>query len=79
MSRPKSDFELPQFGPNLKRLRELRGLSQAELAAQISVQQTYISALELGHKNCSLGLAAKLAEALEIKLEKFLENISNRG
>ncbi len=77
MSRPKIDFQLPQFGPNLRRIRETKGFTQAALAKALSVKQSYISELELGRNNCSLGLAAKIAEVLKIKIEKLLENIAN--
>ncbi len=73
MPRPK--FDLPQFGPNLRRIREQRGLSQSALAAAVGLRQNHVSDLESGRSQPYLSMAVRLSEALKIKLEKFLEKI----
>lgn len=73
MPRPK--FDVPQFGPNLRRIRQAKGLSQAALAEAVGLAQNHVSDLERGDSQPYLGLVAKLAEALKIKVDKFLEKI----
>lgn len=54
----------------LIRLREQRGLTQAQLASRIGVSQPFIAKLESGEThNFSLGTLVKLAVALDSELE----------
>jgi transcriptional regulator with XRE-family HTH domain len=52
------------FGYRLRQLRELEGLSQAELAARAGLHVTYVSSIETGRRNLSLVNIHALAEAL---------------
>lgn len=56
-----------QFGRNLRAYRKQRGLSQEKLAELSGLHRTYISGLELGKRNPSITIVARLAEALEIE------------
>ncbi len=55
-----------QFGANLARARERRGLSQSQLAGEVDVLYTYISRIETGKAAPSFGLILRLAAALEV-------------
>ncbi len=67
-----------QFIMNLKYYRELRGLSQAELAGIMECGTGTIGNLEAGSSKPSFDLIIKLAYALEVEpCDLFLRNSSN--
>lgn len=53
-------------GEMLRTLRELQGLSQAELARRTGLSQSNISALETGSRNMGRERALVLARALRV-------------
>jgi transcriptional regulator with XRE-family HTH domain len=61
------------FGANVKKFREIKGLSQEELAELSDLHRTYISAIERGKRSISLKNIQRIAHALGIKeYELFL-------
>lgn len=74
------------FGQAVRRRRLKMGLSQEEFADKAGVHRTYISAIELGKVQVSIGVAQKLAAALDvplsriwIELEREVIRAANRG
>lgn len=61
------------FADNVKRLREQRGLSQAELAEQVNVTQPMIAQYEKGLKIPTIITGVELARALGTTCEELLE------
>lgn len=59
-----SDF-LKLVGAKLRRLRKAKGFSQAELAHQAELQDTYIGGVERGERNISLLTLEKIVNVLE--------------
>ena len=55
------------FGDLLKKLREERGLSQAQLALESDVDQTFVSLLERGRRQPTLGTLFALCDALRVE------------
>ena len=55
------------FGANVRRWRKARGLSQEELADRAKLHPTYVSGIETGHRNPTVKIIARLAEALEVE------------
>jgi transcriptional regulator with XRE-family HTH domain len=53
-----------RVGRNMKRLREIRGWSQEELADQAGIHRTYVSGVERGVRNPTVTVLEKLAVAL---------------
>lgn len=53
-----------RVGRNMKRLREVRGWSQEELADQAGIHRTYVSGVERGVRNPTVTVLEKLAVAL---------------
>ena len=53
-----------EFNKKLKKLREEKGLSQAELAKMAGVSQTTICDVEIGNKMPKLDTAMKICKAL---------------
>lgn len=60
------EFELP-FGAALRRLRLAAGLTQEQLGLESGVQRNFISLIETGHNQPTIGTVSKLARALGMK------------
>jgi transcriptional regulator with XRE-family HTH domain len=56
---------------NLRRLRVKRGLSQENLAVDAGIDRTYVSRLERGLENPTIGILEQLAAALDAKIVEF--------
>lgn len=54
---------------NLKKIRELRGLSRAQLAKMVGVYIRYIGLIEDGRRTPSLKISMALAKALRVSVE----------
>jgi transcriptional regulator with XRE-family HTH domain len=63
------------FGLAVRRRRNQLGLSQEDFADKAGIHRTYVSSIELGKVGVSIGVAHKLALALEIPLSKLWRNI----
>jgi methanogenic corrinoid protein MtbC1/DNA-binding XRE family transcriptional regulator len=63
---------LRKLGHSVHEYRKLRGLSQQELAHSSDLDRAYISAVEHGKQNISIGAIAKLAKALNLSIEELL-------
>lgn len=64
---PKPSIDLDRsIGPNLRRLRTRRGLSQERLAQLAEIHRTEVGLLENGKREPKAGIIAKLAGALQI-------------
>jgi len=72
----------PEFGPTLRRLRFERGLSQEALAERVGMaSHAHLSRLESGHKQPTVEMLFRLADALEVpastiilEMEKEIRN-----
>ena len=66
--KPKKDTALPEYdlGERLRYLRELRNLTQKQLALQADISQATIAHIEKSTKDPSVETLRKLAEALDI-------------
>ena len=60
------------FGYNVKRARTERFMSQASLAKAMGVSRSYINRLELGQKNPTFDVLARLSTSLHIKVHELL-------
>ena len=63
---------LRKLGHSIHEYRKLRGMSQQELATSSDLDRAYISAVEHGKQNISIGAIAKLAKALNLSIEELL-------
>lgn len=62
-----------EFGENLKNLREMKGMSQAELADDLGVTRALIAQYETGAKAPNVNLAAKIAKALGVTIDAMMQ------
>jgi putative transcriptional regulator len=58
----------------LRELRQMRGLSQAELAEKLKVSRQTVNALETEKYDPSLPLAFKIARLFRLKIEEIFED-----
>lgn len=56
-------------------LRQKTGLSQEKFALMIGMDRTYFSSVESGKRNISLLNIKKIADGLEITVDKLFENL----
>jgi methanogenic corrinoid protein MtbC1/DNA-binding XRE family transcriptional regulator len=63
---------LRKLGHSVHEYRKLRGMSQQELADSSDLDRAYISAVEHGKQNISIGAISKLAKALALSIEELL-------
>lgn len=66
------DELLPNVGEILKRLRTRRGLSLEEVARRSGLSQSFLSSLERGKTDVSLGRLSKLARVFDHDVSSFL-------
>lgn len=64
---------------NLKHWRQVRGLTQPELAERADIEQSYLSKLENGHSQASEAVRERLATALGIDTDTLLRSPSRNG
>ena len=63
--------EVAAIGSRLRRLRKERGLTQAELARQIGIQQSDLSRMEKGEYRVSLDNLFKILGVFDLDLADF--------
>jgi transcriptional regulator with XRE-family HTH domain len=64
---------LVNFGQKVRDERIKLGLSQEELAARAGLHRTYIGMIERAERNITLENIDKIANALEISLDKLMD------
>jgi len=65
--------ELPNGESALRAYRNLRGLTQAELAESAGVKRVTVTAIETGRRRGSVATLRALANALEVTLDDLVE------
>lgn len=63
---------LAAFGQAVRRLRQERGMTQAELAERLSLARTSITNLEKGQQNPPLSLLPEMAAALGVSAAELV-------
>jgi len=66
------------FGAEVRRRRQKLGLSQEDFADKAGIHRTYVSSIELGKVQVSIGIAQKLAETLDVPLSKLWRAIERQ-
>ncbi len=62
---------MPEFECRLKKYRQLKGLTQEELAQMVGVRRETIMRLEKAQYNPSLKLAIDISRAVGVSIEKL--------
>lgn len=63
------------FGQLIRRYREKLGLSQEGFADVAGIHRTYVSSIERGKVQVSIGIAHKLAVALGVPLSRIWQDL----
>lgn len=63
------------FGLAVRRRRERQGVSQEDFADKAGIHRTYVSSIELGKVQISIGIAQKLATALGVPMSKLWKDV----
>ncbi|MEO3825905.1 XRE family transcriptional regulator [Actinomadura sp. B10D3] len=71
-SHPAVDATLSQIGGRLRRLRERKDVSLAELSRRTGISKSTLSRLETGHRKPSLELLLPVAAALAVPLDEIV-------
>lgn len=71
VGRSSADNELP-FGAALRRVRLAAGMTQERLGLESGVQRNFISLIELGQNQPTIGTIVKLARALGMKASELV-------
>jgi DNA-binding XRE family transcriptional regulator len=61
-----------RLGRRVQELRAARGLTQQQLARAADLDRTYVSGVERGKQNPTLGALLRLAQALDVPLERLV-------
>lgn len=64
------------FGKNLKKWRELRDMTQSELAARINVSDKTISSWEVGRTEPSMGMVEMIADVLRCSKSELIGDVA---
>lgn len=54
------------FGANVRRVRVLKGLTLEALAHDVGLSYSYVGEIERGHRNPTLGVVDRIADALSV-------------
>ncbi|HWJ28315.1 MAG TPA: helix-turn-helix transcriptional regulator [Flavisolibacter sp.] len=73
MANNRDEKSLKAFGENLKRLRELKGLTTRQLADTADIAYSQIWTLESGQGDPTLTTLLALARALEVSLDGLVQ------
>jgi XRE family transcriptional regulator, regulator of sulfur utilization len=68
-----SDAIAQHLGSNVRKLRESRGLTQQQMAKLAGVPRPTWANLESGQANPTLAVLARVADALQVRLEELIE------
>ena len=69
------NYFLESLGSKIKILRKSRGVSQEDLAKQSEITRTYLTQIENGNVNPSIGKIKKISENLNISLCEMFKDI----
>ncbi len=69
---------LSALGSAIRQVREDRGLSQERLAELADLHRTYVSSVELGHRNISFENIHRIANALGISMTELVQLCEDR-
>jgi len=62
-----------EFGTAIRRRRHKLNLSQEDFAEEADIHRTYVCSIELGKVEVGIGVAYKIARALNLPLSKLIK------
>ncbi len=62
-----------KLGENIKQIRKKKDMTQGDICRALNMDRSYMSAIENGKKNITLGILEKLAAALDVSVDELLK------
>jgi len=62
-----------KLGANIKKIRTKKKMTQGDICRKLDMDRSYMSAIEGGKKNITIGVLEKLAGALRVKVEDLVK------
>ena len=62
-----------KLGQNIRQIRLRRKMSQGDICRKLDMDRSYMSAIEGGKKNITIQQLEKLAQALDVSVDKLLK------
>jgi len=62
-----------KVGQRITELRKAKNLSQQKFAYEADIERTFLTHIEKGRKNISLGTLERILKALDISITKFFD------
>ena len=62
-----------RLGANIKKIRVRKKMSQGDICRKLNMDRSYMSAIESGKKNVTIGVLGKLADALGVAASELLK------
>ena len=59
---------LIRIGKNIRKIRDIKNISQQDLAAACNFEKSNMSRIEAGRTNLTIGTLLKICEALQVQL-----------
>lgn len=64
-----------QIGLTIGNLRRAKGISQEEFARRAGIDRAYMSNIENGRRQISIGIIERIAKALEMPMSELLKRV----
>ena len=61
-----------EIGQRIREIRKNNGLTQEDLAGLAEIDRSFLSEIENGHKNISVEILKKIADALKVRVSLIL-------
>jgi transcriptional regulator with XRE-family HTH domain len=65
-----------KIGQRIKKLRDIKNMSQKDLAYTADLDRSYIASIENGKRNVSIVNIEKIAKAFDINLKDFFNDVN---
>jgi len=62
-----------RLGDNIKKIRTRKGMSQGDICRALDMDRGYMSAIENSKKNITISQLERLAQALQVSVDKLLK------
>lgn len=62
-----------KLGANIKKIRLNKGMTQGDICRALDMDRGYMSAIENGKKNITIQQLERLAQALDVSVDKLLK------
>ena len=62
-----------KLGANIKKIRTKKKMTQGDICRKLDMDRSYMSAIESGKKNVTIGVLEKLAGALGVSVSQLLK------